>query len=109
MSIIDAAVSHFNSKAVRKIAVPEWETELYAKNLTLDDKAKWMRRADNDTTLYMVYSLIYGLVDEKGDSVFTIEDISKIRKSVDPDIVQKLANFVLLPQSKSEDEREKNS
>jgi hypothetical protein len=102
------AVSHFNAKEVRKIEVPEWEVTLYAKNLTLEDKAKWSKRADSDTTLFLIYSLIFGLVDEKGDSVFTIEDISSLRKNVDPDVVQRLANFILLPQSKSEEDREKN-
>ncbi|MFZ9066259.1 MAG: hypothetical protein ACO23R_02685 [bacterium] len=108
MRLIETAVSHFNSKAVRKIEVPEWGVKLYARNLTLEDKTKWLRRAENDTTMYLIYSLIFGLVDEKGEPVFTIEDIASLRKSADPDIVQRLGNFVLLPQSQSEDEREKN-
>lgn len=108
MKLIDTAVSHFNAKEVRKIEVPEWETTLYAKNLTLEDKAKWSRRSDNDTTLFLIYALIFGIVDDKGEAVFTIEDIAALRKSVDPDIVQRLANFVLVPQSKTEEDREKN-
>jgi hypothetical protein len=108
MKLIDTAVSHFSSKEIRKIVVPEWDVALYAKNLTLEDKAKWSKRADSDTTLFLIYSLIFGLVDEKGDAVFTIEDISSLRKNVDPDIIQRLANFVLLPQTKTEEDREKN-
>ena len=108
MKLIDTAVSHFNAKEVRKIVVPEWEATLYAKNLTLEDKSKWSKRADSDTTLFLIYALIFGLVDEKGESVFTIEDISSLRKNVDPDVVQRLANFILVPQSKNEEEREKN-
>lgn len=108
MKLIETAVSHFNAKEVRKIDVPEWEVTLYAKNLTLEDKSKWSRRSDGDTTLFLIYALIFGLVDEKGESVFTIEDIASLRKNVDPDIVQRLANFVLVPQAKTEEDREKN-
>ncbi len=108
MKLIDTAVSHFNAKEVRKIVVPEWDVTLYAKNLTLEDKSKWSKRADSDTTLFLIYSLIFGLVDEKGESVFTIEDISALRKNVDPDVVQRLANFILVSPNKNEEEREKN-
>lgn len=108
MRLIESAVAHFNSKAVRKIEVTEWETTLYAKNLTLDDKTKWSRRSDNDPTLFLIYALIFGLVNEKGEEVFTIEDIGSLRKNVDPDIIQRLANFVLTPATTGEQEREKN-
>jgi hypothetical protein len=107
MKLIDTAVSHFSSKAVRSIEVPEWETTLYAKNLTLDDKAKWFRRADGDTTDFMVYSLIFGLQDANGEQVFTIEDKHNLRKNADPVIVSRLADFVLESGLK-EESREKN-
>ena len=107
MKLIDTAVSHFSSKAIRKLEIPEWEVTLYAKNLTLDDKAKWLRRAGDDTTDFMVYSIIFGLQDEKGETVFTIEDKHKLRNSVDPALINKLANFVLELGITDED-REKN-
>ena len=108
MKLIDAAVTHFSSRAIRTVEVPEWETTLYSKNLTLDDKAKWLARANSDTTDYMIYAVIFGLTDEKGDSVFTIDDKIKLRKSVDPEIIQRLANFVLIPDPESEDDRKKS-
>ena len=107
MKLIDAAVSHFTSKAVRSIEVPEWDTTLYAKNLTLEDRAKWFRRSDGDTTDFLIYALIFGLTDEKGESVFTIEDKQSLRRNVDPVIVNKLADFVL-DSGANEEEREKN-
>ena len=107
MKLIDAAVSHFSSKTVRSIEVPEWETTLYAKNLTLEDRAKWFRRSDGDTTDFLIYALIFGLTDEKGEPVFTIEDKQSLRRSVDPTIVNKLADFVL-ESGVTEEEREKN-
>ena len=42
--LIEAAVEHFNSKEIRKLEVPEWNTTLYAKNLTLHDKSKMLAR-----------------------------------------------------------------
>jgi hypothetical protein len=108
MSLIDKAVTHFSSKGLRKIEIPEWETELYAKNLTLEDRAKWLSRADGDTTDYMVYAVIFGLTDKEGNAVFDVGDKIKLRRNVDPDIVTRLANFVLLVSGESEEDREKN-
>lgn len=107
--LIDSAVAHFNSKDVRKIEVPEWEVTLYAKNLTLDDKARMLRRSDSDNTDYLIYALIFGLVDAEGEPVFTLEDKVPLRKKVDPDIVTRIATFILTGESLSEEEREKNS
>ena len=106
--LIDSAVAHFNSKDVRKIEVPEWEVTLYAKNLTLDDKARMLRRSDSDNTDYLIYALIFGLVDAEGEPVFTLEDKVPLRQKVDPDIVTRIATFILTGESLSEEEREKN-
>jgi hypothetical protein len=108
MSLIDKAVQHFSSKGLRKIEIPEWDAELYAKNLTLEDRAKWLTRADGDTTDYMVYAIIFGLIDKDGNQVFDVGDKIKLRRNVDPDIVTRLANFVLLVSGESEEDREKN-
>lgn len=108
MSIIDKAVQHFSSKVRREVHVPEWDVTLYSKNLTLDDRAKWLARADGDTTDYLVYAVIFGLTDESGEPVFDIGDKVKLRRHVDPEIVSKLASFVLDVSAPTEEEREKN-
>lgn len=107
--LIDSAIAHFSSKEVRKIEVPEWDTALYAKNLTLDDKARMLKRAADDNTDYMVYALIFGLTDDQGEPVFGLDDKVALKKKVDPDIVSRLATFVLAPESATEEDREKNS
>ena len=107
MKLIDTAISHFSNKTVRSMVVPEWDITVYAKPLSLEDKAKWITRSDGDNTDYMVYALIFGLMDDKGDTLFDIGDKVKLRKSVDPEVVGKLASFVLGADS-SEEEREKN-
>ena len=106
--LIDSAISHFSNREIRKLEIPEWETTIYAKNLTLDDKARWLARANSDGTDYMIYAVIFGAMDEKGDPVFDLEDKVKLRRQVDPDIVARLANFVLNIEQE-EKEREKNS
>jgi hypothetical protein len=104
--LIDSAVAHFSGKQVRSIRVDEWDCTLYSKNLSLEDKARWFARADGDNTDYLVYALIFGVTDEKGDSVFDLSDKVKLRKNVDPEVLSKVANFVL--HIDDEKEREKN-
>lgn len=107
--LIDVAVSHFSNKEIRSLYVPEWDVTLYSKNLSLDDKSKWIRRAENDATDYMVYAVIYGCTDEKGENVFDIGDKVKLRNHVDPEVLSQVANFVLAIDGETEEEREKNS
>jgi len=103
--LIDSAVAHFSGKQVRSIRVDEWDCTLYSKNLSLEDKARWYARADGDNTDYLVYALIFGITDEKGDSVFDLSDKSKLRKSVDPEVLSRVANFVLDVQDQEEVEK----
>lgn len=107
--LIDVAVSHFSSQEVRSLEVPQWQTTVYSKSLSMDDKAKWLSRSDGDTTDYMIYSLIYGVTDEKGEPIFDLGDKAKLRRNVDPDVISTIANFVLKLDAKSEEDREKNS
>jgi hypothetical protein len=104
--LIDSAVAHFSGKEVRSIRVDEWDATLYSKNLSLEDKAKWFARADGDNTDYLVYALIFGVTDKNGESVFDIGDKVKLRKNVDPEVLSRVANFVLAIDD--EEEREKN-
>ena len=106
--LIDLAVSDFSNREIRTLEMPEWETTLYAKNLTLNDKAKWLNRADNDTTDYLCYSVIFGVTDEAGESVFDIADKTRLRNNVDPELVSRMANFVLSVPDRAEADREKN-
>jgi len=106
--LIDNAVAHFSRKEVRELRVDEWDVTLYSRNLSLEDKAKWHSRADGDTTDYLIYAVIFGVTDEKGESVFDIGDKVKLRRNVDPEVLAKVANFVLVGESSTEEEREGN-
>lgn len=107
MSILDSAVEHFSSKKIRAIEVPEWGVKLFAKNLTLDDKSKMLSRSSGNSADYMVYAVIFGALNEKGDPVFTLEDKAALKTKVDPEVLSRVANFIL-DGSKNEEEREKN-
>lgn len=108
MKLIEKAISHFSSKERRELHVPEWDATVYSKNLTLEDKSAWLKRANGDTWEYMLYAVIYGLVDEKDEPVFDLGDKPKLKKSVDPEIVGKLAGFVLETAGETDEDREKN-
>ena len=79
--LIDTAVTHFSSKTIRELKVPEWDVTLYAKNLTL----------------------IFGVTDSKGDAVFDVGDKVKLRTSSDPDVVSRVANWVVSCDSDKEE------
>lgn len=106
--LIDAAVSHFSNKEIRQLHVPEWNVTVYSKNLSLDDKARWMKRSDEDATNYLVYAVIFGVTDEEGKALFDVGDKVKLRNHVDPDVLSRVANFVLESTAVDEEGREKN-
>ena len=106
--LIDTVVSHFSSQSRREMHVPEWGVTLYAKNLTLEDKANWLKRADNDSTDFLVYTVIFGVTDEAGEPLFDIGDKIKLRRSADPEVVANVASFVLERSAETDEGREKN-
>ena len=108
MKLIDVAVSHFNSKEIRQLEVPEWNATIYSKNLSLADKSKWMKRADGDNWNYLVYAVIFGTTDAQGEPLFDVGDKASLTNSVDPELVSNIASFVLDIGDDTEEEREKN-
>ncbi len=108
MSVIENAIKHFSSKERREIHVPEWDVTLYSRNLTLENKGLWLKKADGDSTDYMVYAVIHGLEQEDGSNAFELRDKVKLKNHVDPDVVTRLATFVLEVSGATDEDREKN-
>ena len=106
--LIDSVVQHFSNLGVREIEVPEWEATLYVKNLTIEDKAKLNSHSQDDIHDYMVYAIIFGVVDSEGNPVFDIGDKVKLRRHASSAVVERVANEVLAFQTQSEEDREKN-
>lgn len=108
MSLIEKAIAHFSAKEIRSFYIKEWDETVYAKNLTLQDKASWLKKAGNDTHEYMLYAVIHGLTDKEGKPVWDLGDKVTLSRAVDPDIVGELASFVLNSAGATDEEREKN-
>ena len=54
-----------------------------------------------------MYALIFGCTDEKGKHLFDVGDKHSLKNKVDPEVLSKVANFVLSVTT-DEEEREKN-
>ena len=108
MSVIEKAIQHFSAKERREIYIPEWDVTLYSRNLTLENKGLWLKRADGDSTEYMLYAVIDGLENEDGSNAFDVGNKKELQTGVDPDVVTRLATFVLETSGPTEEDREKN-
>lgn len=106
--LITAAVAHFNTKVVRPLEIPEWDTTVYAKVVSMDEKSKWLVKSSEDTTDYMIYAIIGAIVDADGNPLFDIGDKRALRHEVDPDIVARMSNHVLHTGAITDEDREKN-
>lgn len=106
--LIENVVAHFTGKERRSLFVPEWDTTVFAKNLTVADKSAWTNRAEGDTTRYILFALIFGLTDEAGEPVFGIEDLPALKTKADEKVITRLFDFVNADAGKTDEEREKN-
>jgi len=97
-SILDQAEEQFSSIKRKKIDVPEWETTIYAKPLTLAEKRKLYRNLgakSEDVSSMMVEALIMKAEDKDGKKVFTPDDRDRLMNKVDPDVVSAIATEIL--------------
>jgi len=108
MKLIEKAVSHFSSKERRQLYIEEWDATIYARNVNLEDKSSWMKQSDGDSFEYMLYAIIGGVEDEEGNLCFDLSDKPKLKKGADPEVVSKVASFVLETSGPTDEEREKN-
>lgn len=107
-SFIDNAVAHFSGREIRSLEVPEWGVTVYAKNLSMSDKAKITSRADGNLTDFYCYTIIFGASDAQGEPVCDVGDKHKLANNVDPEILARVANFIHEGAVSTEEEREKN-
>ena len=72
-SILDQAEEQFSSIKRKTIEVPEWDTTIYAKPLTLNEKRKLYRNLgarSDDISLMMVESVILKAENKEGKNVY---------------------------------------
>ena len=98
ISILDHAEEQFSSIQRKQIDVPEWNTTIYAKPLTLAEKRKLYRNLgakNDDVSTMMVDALILKAEDKDGKKVFTPDDRDRLMNKVDPDVVSAIATEIL--------------
>ena len=97
-SILQHAEEQFSSIKRKTIEVPEWDTTIYAKPLTLAEKRKLYRNLgakSEDISSMMVDALIMKAEDKDGKKVFTPDDRDRLMNKVDPDVVSAIATEIL--------------
>ena len=88
------------------IEVPEWDTRLRIRTLSVGDAIKMM--GEKETIKQAVETLIAAVVDEKGDAVFTPADQEALSKK-DFKVVMRIFNEInALHEFKIPEQAEKN-
>ena len=98
ISILDHAEEQFSSIQRKQIDVPEWNTTIYAKPLTLAEKRKLYRNLgakSEDVSSMMVEALIMKAEDKDGKKLFTPDDRDRLMNKVAPDVVSAVATEIL--------------
>jgi len=99
MKAIERAKAHFNSLDIKKISVPEWDMDIYAKPLNLFETKKLMKYANDDSIEMLAYVVMLKALDEKGEPLFTLEDKKDLINNVDKDVLAKVANEIMSQQN----------
>ena len=99
MSILDRAKSHFESKGIKEITVPEWgdgdePAVLFCEPITLNDQKSLRKLADGDDFEFAVRLVIMKLVDSNGKKVFDLSDKPTLMNKVDPNVLLRVANMI---------------
>lgn len=93
--ILDKAKEHFKAIDRKIIYVPEWDITVYSKPLTLADKRILTRNTKPDDVTMFADVLILKAEDKEGKKLYTLEDKPTLMRSVDPEIVARIAQQIL--------------
>lgn len=90
--VLDKATAHFRAKLsgeLKKITVPEWETDIYYKDtITLKEQAKIIELAQkNNTVEALVETLIIKARNQDGSKMFNPLDKTVFMNEVDPNVL----------------------
>ena len=93
--ILEKAKEHFKAIDRKIIDVPEWEITVYAKPLTLADKRILTRNTKPDDVTLFADVLILKAEDKEGKKLYSLEDKQTLMRSVDPEVVARVAQDIL--------------
>lgn len=97
MSVLDKAITHYQSLDRYEIVVDEWETTIYASKMTVGETSQIQKRATKDGKLNEMLMVIYAIIvkceDKDGEKIFdmTQDTINKLMNQVDRDILLNIA------------------
>jgi hypothetical protein len=94
MSILDTAISHFETLETKVIEVPEWDAMIYTTPFTLAEKKKLLRSAKEDEMEFLVRVLIMKALDAKGNNVFDLSNKPTLMNKVSPDVLIRVVNEI---------------
>ena len=100
MKAIESAKVHFSGLAIEMVEVPEWGADgvplsVYYKPMTLAEKNKLYKLAQNDDLEIMAYTLIYKALDSDGNKIFDLGDKRTLMHEVDADVAAELAAKIM--------------
>ena len=93
--ILDKAKEHFKAIDRKIIYVSEWDITIYSKPLTLADKRILTRNTKPDDVTMFADVLILKAENKEGKKLYTLEDKQTLMRSVDPEIVARIAQQIL--------------
>lgn len=102
MDVIDRAVEHFEAFGLQKIEVPEWAAEpgkpffVYFHPITLAEIQKLEHaRVREGEIARLADALILKALTEDGKKMFTLEHKLKLRTRVSPDVIARVAKYII--------------
>ena len=102
MSIKDNMREHWESLDTdTSLEIPEWGT-FYKQPMNMEQKGKLFKRMEEDSITGLAYVLIHLAKDKKGDNLFTLEDKQFLMKKVDPDLLSKVATWLMTTPTQSD-------
>lgn len=108
MNIIDRAKSHFESQGLTRIEVPEWPDEngnatvLFSQPFTLQERKTLQKYAKEDDLEFVIRLVIMKAMNEAGEKVFDISDKPVFLNRVDPNVITRIAEEMMMSPSTQE-------
>lgn len=103
-SVLEKAISHFAKRRLdlKSVDVPEWDTVIYYKPMTFDQKRSIFEKDAHwsDIALNM---LIVRALDDAGVPLFKLVHKTELRKQVDPEVIERIANEMAVNDSTPDD------
>ena len=88
--VLDKALAHFEGDRIVAVDVPEWETTVHVRKLSL--RQEWKLDEEKNASRRIAKTVIQSAFDAKGNPLFTddVDTLAKLEGSVDPDVLLRI-------------------